>query len=55
MAEATQTERDPDVCVITAALTGVLANRKQCPGIPYTPEEIADEAKRAYDAGASVV
>ncbi|MCA9633254.1 MAG: 3-keto-5-aminohexanoate cleavage protein [Myxococcales bacterium] len=56
MAETTNdTQRDPDVCVITAALTGVLANRKQCPGIPYTPEEIADEAKRAYDAGASVV
>ena len=47
--------RDPDVCVITCALTGVLANRSQCPGIPYTPAEIADEAKRAYDAGASVV
>jgi uncharacterized protein (DUF849 family) len=44
-----------DKVVITCALTGVLANRKQCPDIPYTPEEIADEAKRAYDAGASVV
>lgn len=48
-------ERDPDIAVVTCALTGVLANRKQCPGIPYTPAEIADEAKRAYDAGASVV
>jgi 3-keto-5-aminohexanoate cleavage enzyme len=47
--------RDPDVCVVTCALTGVLANRAQCEGIPYTPAEIADEAKRAYDAGASVV
>lgn len=47
--------RDPDLCVITCALTGVLANRKQCPHIPYTPVEIAEEAKRAYDAGASVV
>jgi 3-keto-5-aminohexanoate cleavage enzyme len=47
--------RDPDVCVITCALTGVLANRQQCPAIPYTPAEIAAEAKRAYDAGASVV
>lgn len=44
-----------DKVVITCALTGVLANRKQCPNIPYTPAEIADEAKRAYDAGASVV
>ena len=41
--------------VLTCALTGVLANRKQCPAIPYTPSEIADEAKRAYDAGAAVV
>ena len=49
------TKRDPDVCVITCALSGVLANRTQCPGIPYTPVEIAEEAKRAYDAGASVV
>lgn len=51
----TTNERDPDLCVITCALSGVLANRKQCPYIPYTPVEIAEEAKRAYDAGASVV
>ncbi len=47
--------RDPDLCVITCAVTGVLANRKQCAGIPYTAVEIAEETKRAYDAGASVV
>lgn len=44
-----------DKVVLTCAVTGVLANRKQCPGIPYTPVEIAEECKRAYDAGASVV
>ncbi len=44
-----------DKVVITCALTGVLASRKQCPAIPYTPEEIAEEARRAYDAGAAVV
>ncbi|MEO7113577.1 MAG: 3-keto-5-aminohexanoate cleavage protein [Polyangiaceae bacterium] len=48
-------DRDPDLCVVTCAVTGVLANRKQCPYIPYTPVEIAEEAKRAYDAGASVL
>ncbi len=48
-------ERDPDLCVVTCALDGVLANRKQCPGIPYTPVEIAEEARRAYEAGAAVV
>lgn len=47
--------RKQDKVVVTCAVTGVLANRKQCPGIPYTPAEIADECKRAYDAGASVV
>jgi uncharacterized protein (DUF849 family) len=41
--------------VITAALTGVLATRDQCPAIPYTPQEIGAEAKRAADAGAAIV
>lgn len=44
-----------DKAVITCALSGVLANRDQCPAIPYTPVEIAEEALRAYEAGASVV
>jgi 3-keto-5-aminohexanoate cleavage enzyme len=48
-------KRDPDLCVVTCALSGVLANRSQCPNIPYTPAEMGEEAKRAYDAGASVV
>jgi uncharacterized protein (DUF849 family) len=41
--------------VITAALTGVLATREQCPAIPYTPKEIGEEAKRAADNGAAIV
>jgi 3-keto-5-aminohexanoate cleavage enzyme len=41
--------------IITAALTGVLATRDQCPAIPYTPQEIGEEAGRAADAGAAVV
>lgn len=40
--------------MITCALSGVLANRDQCPAIPYTPEDYAAEAKRAYEAGAAV-
>lgn len=44
-----------DKVVITAALTGVAANRNQCKWIPYTPQEIADEALACYNAGASVV
>jgi uncharacterized protein (DUF849 family) len=42
-------------CMITCALSGVVANRRQCAAIPYTPEEYAAEAKRAYEAGAAVV
>src|SRR5262245_64335122 len=44
-----------DKVIITAALTGVAANRNQCPAIPYTPDEIAEEAFRAHQAGAAVV
>jgi uncharacterized protein (DUF849 family) len=45
----------PDKVIISAALTGVAANREQCKWIPYTPEEIAEEALRAYNAGAAIV
>jgi 3-keto-5-aminohexanoate cleavage enzyme len=44
-----------DKVIVTCALTGVLANRDQCPWVPYTPVEIADEARRAWEAGAAVV
>jgi 3-keto-5-aminohexanoate cleavage enzyme len=44
-----------DRVIVTAALTGILANRAQCPYLPYTPVEIAEEARRAYEAGAAVV
>jgi 3-keto-5-aminohexanoate cleavage enzyme len=42
-------------CVVTAALTGVLARRDLCPAIPYTPAEIGEEARRAAEAGAAIV
>jgi 3-keto-5-aminohexanoate cleavage enzyme len=45
----------PAKTIITAALTGVLATRDQCPAIPYTPKEIGEEARRAADAGAAIV
>jgi uncharacterized protein (DUF849 family) len=41
--------------IISAALTGVLATREQCPAIPYTPKEIGEESERASDAGAAIV
>ena len=43
-----------DKVVITCALTGVLTDPKQHP-VPVTPEEIAREAKAAFDAGAAVM
>jgi 3-keto-5-aminohexanoate cleavage enzyme len=42
-------------CMITCALSGVVANRAQCPAIPYRPEEYAAEARRAFEAGAAAV
>jgi 3-keto-5-aminohexanoate cleavage enzyme len=44
-----------DKVIITAALTGVFATRQQSPYIPYTAEEIAEEARRAVEAGAAIV
>ncbi|MFA5891397.1 MAG: 3-keto-5-aminohexanoate cleavage protein [Actinomycetota bacterium] len=44
-----------DKAVITVALSGVVANRAQCPGIPYTPEEYAAESRRAYESGCTMV
>jgi 3-keto-5-aminohexanoate cleavage enzyme len=44
-----------DACIITCAVSGAVANKQQCPGIPYTPEEYAREVRRARDAGASMV
>lgn len=41
--------------ILTAALTGVLTTRAQSPAIPYTPDEIAEEARRSVDAGAAIV
>ena len=44
-----------DPVVITCAISGVLANREQCPAIPYTPEEYAAEARRIVDEGGVMI
>ncbi len=44
-----------DKVVVTVALSGAVANRAQCPHIPYTPEEYASEAKRSFEAGCRMV
>ena len=41
--------------ILSAALTGAATTRSHCPYIPYTPKELGEEAKRAEDAGASIV
>ncbi len=41
--------------VITCAISGVLANREQCPAIPYTPAEYAAEARRIVDEGGTMI
>ena len=37
--------------VITCAISGAIANRDQCPAIPYRPEDYAAEARRIVDEG----
>ena len=43
-----------DKAVITCALNGVLTDPKQH-NVPVTPEQMAREAKAAFNAGASVM
>lgn len=45
---------DPERAIISAALTGALTTRDQCEAIPYTPEEIAEDAAAAREAGAAI-
>lgn len=44
-----------DPVIITCSISGALANRDQCPAIPYTPAEYAAEARRAVDEGAAMI
>jgi uncharacterized protein (DUF849 family) len=40
-----------DPAIITCAISGAIANREQCPAIPYTPREYGAEARRIADEG----
>jgi 3-keto-5-aminohexanoate cleavage enzyme len=44
-----------DPVVITCSISGAIANRDQCPAIPYTPEEYAAEARRIVDEGGVMI
>lgn len=41
--------------IITACICGAEVTKEQNPNVPYTVEEIAREAKSAYDAGAALI
>jgi uncharacterized protein (DUF849 family) len=47
--------RFEDPVLITNSISGAVANRDQCPAIPYTPAEYDAEAKRAVDEGAAMI
>jgi uncharacterized protein (DUF849 family) len=47
--------RFEDPVIISCSISGAIANRDQCPAIPYTPAEYAAEARRAVDEGASQI
>ena len=40
-----------DPVIICCSISGAVANRDQCPAIPYTPSEYAAEARRIVDEG----
>jgi len=44
-----------DPVIISCSISGAVANREQCPAIPYTPEDYAAEARRAVEEGASQI
>jgi 3-keto-5-aminohexanoate cleavage enzyme len=44
-----------DPVVITCSISGAIANREQCPAIPYTPGEYAAEARRIVDEGGVMI
>ena len=44
-----------DPVIITCAISGAIANREQCPAIPYTPQEYAAEARRIVDEGGVMI
>lgn len=44
-----------DKLIITASICGAEVTKEHNPNVPYTIEEIANEAKRSYDAGASII
>jgi 3-keto-5-aminohexanoate cleavage enzyme len=47
--------RFEDPAIISCSISGAVANREQCPAIPYTPDEYAAEAARIVDEGGAQI
>jgi 3-keto-5-aminohexanoate cleavage enzyme len=47
--------RFEDPAILSCSISGAVANRDQCPAIPYTPEEYGAEAARIVDEGGSQI
>src|ERR687893_932290 len=46
---------DDEPVILTCAISGAVADRAQCPAIPYTPAEYAAEARRIVDEGGAMI
>jgi 3-keto-5-aminohexanoate cleavage enzyme len=44
-----------DPVILSCSISGAVANRDQCPAIPYTPDEYAAEASRIVDEGGTQI
>src|SRR5919206_5363158 len=44
-----------DPVILTCAISGAVADRDQCPAIPYTPAEYGAEARRIADEGGVMI
>jgi 3-keto-5-aminohexanoate cleavage enzyme len=55
MTDGGRLSRFEDPAIIVNSISGTVANRDQCPAIPYTPEEYAAEARRVVDEGGAMI
>jgi uncharacterized protein (DUF849 family) len=46
--------RFEDPVILSCSISGAIANREQCPAIPYTPGDYAEEARRAVEEAAGL-
>ena len=44
-----------DPLIVNVALTGMVPSKEDNPAVPISPDEIAEDAERCVQAGASIV